>query len=373
MVSRRVHVLLCEPFLTGSHRWWAAGLAAHSRHDVHVLSHPGRFWKWRMQGAALTIAEQVDAHVEAHGPPDVLLVSDMVHVPALLGFARRSLHDVSVIVYFHESQLTYPLADGAEPDHTYAMTNWLSAAVADRVVFNSHFHRAQFFSEVRAFLDRFPDERHTHQVDRVAGASTVLPVGVDLPRFHAPPREGQPPVVLWNHRWEHDKGPDTFFAALKSLAGAGLPFQVVLAGERYERAPDVFRTGVAALGERVIHAGTAGADDYPALLRRADIVVSTAKHEFFGVAVVEAVAAGCLPLLPDRLSYPELVPSAEPFLYRDEEDLIDRLRWAITDGPARAAAASAAQRHMARFDWSAVAPEYDRLLDDVVSARSPRP
>jgi glycosyltransferase involved in cell wall biosynthesis len=41
-------------------------------------------------------------------------------------------------------------------------------------------------------------------------------------------------------------------------------------------------------------------------LRAADVVVSTARHEFFGIGVVEAISAGCWPLLPDRLAYPEV-------------------------------------------------------------------
>ena len=40
---------------------------------------------------------------------------------------------------------------------------------------------------------------------------------------------------------------------------------------------------------------------------QASIVISTTTIEFFGMAVVEAVRAGFLPLLPDRLAYPELL------------------------------------------------------------------
>jgi glycosyltransferase involved in cell wall biosynthesis len=55
--------------------------------------------------------------------------------------------------------------------------------------------------------------------------------------------------------------------------------------------------------------------DYLELMASCDLVVSTARHEFFGVAVLEAVRAGCFPVLPDRLAYPELFPTG--MLYRD--------------------------------------------------------
>ena len=50
-------------------------------------------------------------------------------------------------------------------------------------------------------------------------------------------------------------------------------------------------------------------NEYWKWLHKADWVLSTAKHEFFGIAVVEALFAGCLPWLPEKLSYKELLPA----------------------------------------------------------------
>ena len=49
------------------------------------------------------------------------------------------------------------------------------------------------------------------------------------------------------------------------------------------------------------------AKKYLKILSEADIIVSTAIHEFFGISVVEAIAAGAYPLLPKRLAYPEVL------------------------------------------------------------------
>ena len=38
------------------------------------------------------------------------------------------------------------------------------------------------------------------------------------------------------------------------------------------------------------------------------MIVATATHEFQGLAVLEAVASGCLPAVPARLAYTEIYP-----------------------------------------------------------------
>jgi hypothetical protein len=91
-------------------------------------------------------------------------------------------------------------------------------------------------------------------------------------------------------------------------------------------------------------------------------VVSTALHEFFGAAVIEACYCNCFPILPNRLSYPELIPEAchNDCLYDDFGGLLDRLRHAMLHaGEIRA---FSLQAHMARLDWIVMAPRYDQLL-----------
>lgn len=47
-------------------------------------------------------------------------------------------------------------------------------------------------------------------------------------------------------------------------------------------------------------------EEYYNLLKRCSIVFSASKHENLGIGIFEAMMAGCIPLVPDRLSYHEM-------------------------------------------------------------------
>ena len=195
-----VRVALAEAYYGGSHKAWADGYAVNSGHDVTLVTHEARFWKWRMHGAHLTLAANLAEVLDA--APDVLLASSMMNVASLAGAARHTIGDAPIAVYFHESQFAYPVSPLDRPDQTYPMVNWSSAAVADLAIFNSEFHRTIFFEEAERFLRQFPDRRHGHMVANVRDRSIVLPVGVDLQRIGIPAgRAGGPPLILWNQRW----------------------------------------------------------------------------------------------------------------------------------------------------------------------------
>jgi glycosyltransferase involved in cell wall biosynthesis len=118
------------------------------------------------------------------------------------------------------------------------------------------------------------------------------------------------------------------------------------------------------LGSRVVHFGYADRKTYRTLLRDADIVVSTARHEFFGVAVVEAIYARCFPVLPHRLSYPEILPRAfhARCLYHDAAELVSHLRWALTHAVERRRFANELRLQMRRYGWHRMAAIYDDQL-----------
>ncbi len=126
------------------------------------------------------------------------------------------------------------------------------------------------------------------------------------------------PIICWNHRWEHDKDPESFFEAMYSLEDMGYDFRIIVLGQSFIKSPSCFTEAQERLSEKIIHFGfIESKKEYLLLLQRSDIVISTANHEFFGISIIEAIRCGCIPLVPDRLSYPELYP--EQYRYGEGE------------------------------------------------------
>ena len=91
-------------------------------------------------------------------------------------------------------------------------------------------------------------------------------------------------------------------------------------------------------------------------------MVSTAWQEFFGVSVCEAIYCGCVPILPDRLNYPNLITEElkRACLYQRGR-LTAHLRYHL-DSDARLET-TALREKISRCDWRLMAPHYDDELD----------
>ena len=366
-------ILLLEPFFTGSHANWARGVAEYSGHEVKILSLSGKYWKWRMHGGAHSLAvEYLNSDFEA----DLILASDMLDLGLFLSLVRRKVKDTPVALYFHENQMVYPWSPNdadvnLKRDRHYAFINFSSARVADRVFFNSQYHMEAFFEALPAFLKVFPDHRQLDTVEEIREKSEVLPLGLELGFFDSfrpkKKEKNKHPVILWNHRWEYDKDPDTFFETLFRLKDGGQSFQLIVAGEAYKRQLPVFDRAKEILQEEIIHWGYAESREaYAKLLFQSDILAVTSLHDFFGVSVVEAIYCGLYPLLPQRLAYPEHIPARfhAQHLYQDKEELYQKLSHLVKN-PDQIEANPALQAEVGRYDWRQISPSYFDIFSGI--------
>ncbi|XP_036830461.1 glycosyltransferase-like domain-containing protein 1 isoform X3 [Oncorhynchus mykiss] len=376
--SLSMSVLLVEAFYGGSHKQ-LIDLLRENVDDCVSYTLPAKKWHWRARTAALYFMQAIPASPSYR----VLFASSVLNLSELVAL-RPDLATLKKVLYFHENQLVYPVRKSQDRDFQYGYNQVLSCLVADVVAFNSSFNMESFLSSISSFMKMIPDHRPKDLDKLIRPKCRVLHFPIQFPHvtsrpevllspveeekegllsLSSPPaaildqREGtgqaeapshpreergpgggkeegdgggeeshvRPLHIVWPHRWEHDKDPELFFKMLLKLKERGLGFQLSVLGETFTDVPDIFAEARVDLNAHVLHWGfMPSKEDYLHVLCQADVVVSTAKHEFFGVAMLEAVHCGCYPLCPKALVYPEIFP--EEYLYSTPEQLYKKLQ-----------------------------------------------
>ncbi|XP_077978831.1 tRNA-queuosine alpha-mannosyltransferase-like [Glandiceps talaboti] len=365
-------ILLIEPFYGGSHRQLIDLLSSQVDKCVQYTL-PAKKWHWKARTSALYFSQTIPKSSHYR----LLFTSSVLNLAELVAL-RRDLGNLKKILYFHENQLIYPVRKQQDRDFQYGYNQIISCLVADIIVFNSHYNMTSFLSSIDSFLKLIPDHRPKQLVEEIQPKCQVLYFPVQFPILSTEQRRDDAKSchgnssqdteltgnkdtlhIVWAHRWEHDKGPTVFFEVLFKLQENGLPFRLSVLGETFTDVPEIFDEAKQRLQSHILNWGyQQKKSDYYDILESADVAVSTAEHEFFGVAMLEAVYCGCYPLCPNKLVYPEIFPAE--CLYRTPQQLYKRLREFCRHR--HLVKKQSVQIDIEKYSWQSLQPYYDTLL-----------
>ena len=182
----------------------------------------------------------------------------------------------------------------------------------------------------------------------------VIPPGVDGEAFARDvPRAKAPTIAYTGSLADPRKRLPLLFDAFSDLRDERPDARLVLAGKREPWLELDLPEGAECLPGDPTEA-------VPGVLASAHVAVLPSVEEGFGVALVEALAAGTPVVAAHSGAGPEIVTNGIGELFEPDsrEDLATALAKALDLGDV----AAACREHAARWDWSAIGPRYEELL-----------
>lgn len=321
-------ILLLSGYDAASHQYWRKGLLEIFPEVAWTqLILPPRHFSWRMRGNAFIWATGAEkSKLEARY--DLIIATSMVDLTSLFGFFP-SLAKTPSILYFHENQFAYPQSSRQTDVVHHQLQSIYSAQVATHLIFNSEYNRSTFLDGAGDLLRKLPDPFPETLVKGWRQKSSLIPVAIFDTNAAASTKDESNeaiPQILWNHRWEYDKQPQVFLRAMDKLLQSGFACRLHVIGQQFRHSPACFDEFHSKWAEYVDSWGyQKSRDQYNAILHRSHIVVSSALHDFQGVAIQEAMQAGCIPVVPNRVAYTEYIPGELRYSVGSEEEEIDQL------------------------------------------------
>src|SRR3954469_4907538 len=200
----------------------------------------------------------------------------------------------------------------------------------------------------------------------------VLPIGVDVARFHppaAPLAEGPPWQLLSVGSLNRVKDQQTLLAAFARLLRAGVDALLDIAGEDTGGGAvprEAARLGVA---ERVTFHGAVPSAALARLYQRAHVFVLSSRHEGGPVVALEAAASG-VPIVGTAVGYVADWDGARAIAVppKSPVPLADAIAGLLADPARRARLAASAREWALHHDADWTAGEFERLCERLAAA-----
>lgn len=205
-------------------------------------------------------------------------------------YRRLNDTDVEIASVWHCGSYTDAHVTGQNCRRIGSLMETVWFDMADTVFLGSEFHKQQI-------LERRIADEDTFEV-------TGVPINVREPFSYRRPASERENLIVFPSRLTYDKGYDR----VQELEKDG--YEIVLSQEeKFSK------------------------EEYYELLGRAEYVYAPARNETLGVSVIEGIAAGAKPVVPDELVYPEYVPERfRGLTFCEEEklpsfDLVERFAY----------------------------------------------
>ena len=212
-------ILLLSAYDTISHRKWHQSLVSNlSDYRWEVLTLAPRFFNYRVR------TNSVSWHYSKQSvlakKYDLILATSLSDI-TMLKALNPNLGRTPVWLYCHENQFAYPKSSNQVSSHLLEVKTafYFNCLTANKISFNSAWNRSTALAGMRELLKNWPERIPQSSIDLIEEKSDVIPVPLSAPNTskNYDSRKKTKLEILWNHRWEYDKGPKQLLAFVAQL------------------------------------------------------------------------------------------------------------------------------------------------------------
>jgi phosphatidylinositol alpha-mannosyltransferase len=200
----------------------------------------------------------------------------------------------------------------------------------------------------------------------------IIPNGVDVEMFAQAEPAGELPAaprILWAHRLDPQKGLRFALGAFTSLAEKIEDLSLVVAGDGPDRG--LFSSLSSSIRGRVIVLGNVRHENLPRYFAEANVFVGPATgQESFGVALVEAMAAGVPVVASDIAGYREVVKAGINGLLVEpgnSDALADAIGSVLADPGLAERLSNAGRERANEYSWETVTGRIETVYEQALS------